>query len=727
MTNEFDFDFSDLFGTPEVKEQPNGNSGHGVIVPRESGPRDSFAGFDGDSSNDVVDITSSWESDPAVIELLTAKEQREKDERDAQAALDEALKNKAEIEKQHSELRRLMEEINRKLNEQNSAIFEARRALRSKEAETKSYDRLIEIEKHRISTANKAIENERSYKERAKGKTWWEGYNAPNGEVYRILEHQWVGAQVLANAGRAILGDGMGLGKTIQAISALDLVDSKRALIITPAEVTSNFANEINQWAPHRQVADIKGLTKEQRNAVLEFVISFEPFVVVVNYEAWRKDLSLIQRLIDLHFDTVILDEAHAIKDLTTITYKGVEKIVNAVNYCPMCQKSIPHAIDHRGNYIRECATCGWAGQSWSHEVGMSYKEKEALVRSVKNAWFMTGTPILNNPADLYPALHLIDPTVFIRKNDFLNDFCQQNVYTSRWEFRSGGLASLTKRLEGRFLARTYEDAGIVLPPQTPIFHEVELIPEEHFDQIRVIEQLNKHASIVLESGRTISALVFIALLTRQRQANVWPGGIQIKDTDPESPTYKQVIFSVSEEITQSAKIERAIEIIKEATEAGQRVALFSQFTQALKEISDRLDAIGISNVEYHGETPQGLREDIKRNWNKAMGEEKKWDVILAHYKSGGVGLNLTEATHTIILDEEWNPGKRDQAYARTRRIGQDESTFVHVLRIPRTVDTWLAGIIEEKADMIEGFSQDTRDMQAMYLQAISTGELSGR
>jgi SNF2 family DNA or RNA helicase len=57
-----------------------------------------------------------------------------------------------------------------------------------------------------------------------------------------------------------------------------------------------------------------------------------------------------------------------------------------------------------------------------------------------------------------------------------------------------------------------------------------------------------------------------------------------------------------------------------------------------------------------------------------------------------------------IILDEEWNPGKEDQAYGRNDRMGQTEETTVHVLRVKNSIDTWMANLIAQKKEMIEGF-----------------------
>lgn len=189
----------------------------------------------------------------------------------------------------------------------------------------------------------------------------------------------------------------------------------------------------------------------------------------------------------------------------------------------------------------------------------------------------------------------------------------------------------------------------------------------------------------------------------------------------------KTLIFDASE-IHESIKVDKVMDLIMEhGVMEDNRIAVFSQFKTALAELEKRLDCVGVRTVRFDGDTTDSVKEEVKRNWDKSIGEEAKWEVVLCNYKTGGIGLNLTAAIHTIILDEEWNPGKRDQAYARTHRMGQDEETFVHVIRLSHTIDTWLSDLIENKEALIAGFDSATVDIQAKMLEAIKDGEINGK
>ncbi len=65
-----------------------------------------------------------------------------------------------------------------------------------------------------------------------------------------------------------------------------------------------------------------------------------------------------------------------------------------------------------------------------------------------------------------------------------------------------------------------------------------------------------------------------------------------------------------------------------------------------------------------------------------------------------------------------------EQSWRRTNRIGQTENNFVHVLRIERSVDDWMANLIEHKAGVIGGFNDKAQDIAGSLLKAIEDGDM---
>jgi SNF2 family DNA or RNA helicase len=552
---------------------------------------------------------------------------------------------------------------------------------------------------------------EEKYRELAEGRPWYGG----GGDIDPIFPFQWKGVLFGAGAKRWILGDGMGLGKTRQSIGWLDLVKAKKVLVVCQADICDQFAGEIMTLAPHRSAYNLYKKTPKTRHKMMEEILSRDEAVVVVNYEIWRKDKDLLAKLMDWQIDSMIVDEAHNLKNTSTANFKYIEMLVKVDNVCPKCKGHIKGLYDDKKK-LKPCPACGWRKGELT-PVRYAFKLDEWLAsKSMKHVCFTTGTPILNSPLDIYALLHLCDPMLFARKTQFLETFCITNYSSGKVEFRDGQLDNLKPLIAGRFLARTREDAGIVLPVQRKHIVRVDMDPDLYKKQYKIVRQLSERAQIMLDSGEQMTIMHLIALITRKRQANVWPAGIELKDTEG------NVIFSVGQEVRESVKLDYSLSTILQIHAEGRRQVVFSQFSTALEAFKDILEENGLRVALLTGATPRKLRDEIKNNFYLARGEEPKWDVILCNYKTGGTGLNLTSATATHIIDEEWNPGKRDQAYARTDRIGQELENDVYIYRIPASIDTWMSNTIHRKEQMVSAF-QDTMGDESAEMTAESLSE----
>lgn len=478
--------------------------------------------------------------------------------------------------------------------------------------------------------------------------------------------------------------------------------------------------------APHRTILNLSKLAKDTRHERLNKLLRQPEGIVVINYEMFRRDTDALGKILMWQADTVIVDEAHNMKSTKTSNYKHVERIILANNTCPSC-KGLIYGLDKR------CGECGWMNpfgstRGWTKEISELTKAgrtKEATTqmlstKSVQNVLLMTGTPILNTPVDLFSIFHLIDPLRFPSETWFKREFTHPDYSVKRAVFSKKGMDKLSPLLKGRYLARTLEEVGIYLPKQRVHVERVEIDPKVYPLQARTIEQVSKHAAIQLSTGESHTLMHMIAIILRKRQANVWPGGIEIKD-----PNTGEVLFSVGKEVQESAKMDAMLERILEYHAKGKRQIVFSQFQSALVEFQRRAEAAGLRVARFDGTTPNSVRTAIKDNFYAAKKETPKWDIVLVHYKTGGAGLNLTATTVTHILDEEWNAGKRDQAYARNHRIGQEFETDVHVYRAPG-VDVWMANLINMKERMVSKLGQAMsaeKQVQKMS-EAILKGEM---
>jgi SNF2 family DNA or RNA helicase len=528
--------------------------------------------------------------------------------------------------------------------------------------------------------------------------------------------HQIDGASRLATAGRSILGDKRGLGKTLTSIIALDMLQARKVLVVAPKDVLNNFGREIKHWAPHRSFVVISGMNKGQRNAFLELCSTpaIEDMLILINYEAWRRDPTLVVKLAHIGFDTVICDEAHKMKNSDTENFRGVKQIVYEENRCNLCGAKPERVINPvtSKHYIR-CSVC------------FNEPEKFGDFCSVKNVIPMTGTAILNRPDDLWPLLNLVDRENFGSKGMFLRQYCETGM-DGKWRFKRGGDKRLTSQLGMKYIARDEKTAGVKMPPQEITHHYVQWDSEAkamYPKQATVMEQIRKYGAIKMSDEVALSIVGILAELTRQRQAVVWPAGIKVKD-----PETGIVLFEA--DAHESIKLDKAMEIIKLATEEEEdRVVVFSKFKEALKETERRLTEAGISCVRYDGDTKSETRDEIQidfdaKTYMESPDRKPKWQVVLCNYDTGGVGLNLNAARQTVLLDREWNPGKEDQAQGRTQRLNTAHDTIVHVIHIEGTIDNFMDNLIDYKTEVINGFENENSALEKIR-QALISGDFS--
>ncbi|HUJ64519.1 MAG TPA: C-terminal helicase domain-containing protein, partial [Acidimicrobiales bacterium] len=106
---------------------------------------------------------------------------------------------------------------------------------------------------------------------------------------------------------------------------------------------------------------------------------------------------------------------------------------------------------------------------------------------------------------------------------------------------------------------------------------------------------------------------------------------------------------------------------------------------------------LGIGTLFLHGSVPARRREDMVTAFQSG-----KVPVFLLSLKAGGVGLNLTRATHVIHYDRWWNPAVEDQATDRAHRIGQDRPVQVHRLVTEGTLEDRIAELLEKKRELAD-------------------------
>jgi SNF2 family DNA or RNA helicase len=130
----------------------------------------------------------------------------------------------------------------------------------------------------------------------------------------------------------------------------------------------------------------------------------------------------------------------------------------------------------------------------------------------------------------------------------------------------------------------------------------------------------------------------------------------------------------------------------------GDSALVFTQYAvmgKLLQEHFERELAGGLLYLD--GSTPRTARERIVDAF-QAPGDDPR--VLVMSLRAGGLGLNLTNASHVFHFDRWWNPAVEDQASDRAHRIGQTRVVQVHRLVCAGTIEERIDALVEGKRDL---------------------------
>jgi len=149
-----------------------------------------------------------------------------------------------------------------------------------------------------------------------------------------------------------------------------------------------------------------------------------------------------------------------------------------------------------------------------------------------------------------------------------------------------------------------------------------------------------------------------------------------------------------------SGKAARLAEILEEIIPSGEKVVIFvmrKSVIAILQElIQERFAAAGVVTLSFSGDLSLAQRSLTERRF----AEESSCQVLLLTVNAGGVGLNLTTASHVVHFDRCYNPAREAQATDRCHRIGQQRPVCVHRLVTAGTFEERLDEIMHSKSEL---------------------------
>jgi SWI/SNF-related matrix-associated actin-dependent regulator of chromatin subfamily A-like protein 1 len=133
-----------------------------------------------------------------------------------------------------------------------------------------------------------------------------------------LAPFQWAGVRYVLDARRAFLADEQGLGKTVEALAALEADGAYPAIVVCPASMKLGWQREAARWLPHRSVAVVEG----------RLAVPPTGEITILNYELVAAHREALTRT---RPRALVVDESHYCKNPRAKRTQAVRRLAAAV------------------------------------------------------------------------------------------------------------------------------------------------------------------------------------------------------------------------------------------------------------------------------------------------------------------------------------------------------------------------------------------------------------
>lgn len=153
------------------------------------------------------------------------------------------------------------------------------------------------------------------------------------------------------------------------------------------------------------------------------------------------------------------------------------------------------------------------------------------------------------------------------------------------------------------------------------------------------------------------------------------------------------------ENLKDSSKANRMMELIAQAASENRKVIVFSFFLDTIRKVASLLGDQCYGPI--NGSVPPQRRQEIIDQFDKAPAGA----VLAAQIQAGGTGLNIQSASVVIICEPQFKPSIENQAISRAYRMGQTRNVLVYRLLCEGTVDEKITSLLESKQAIFDAFA----------------------
>lgn len=460
-------------------------------------------------------------------------------------------------------------------------------------------------------------------------------YWAPTPPQMTARNYQFAGVEYITARKHGLIGDAPGVGKTAQCIMVGNAIEAKRTLVVCPASLRLNWEKEIWQWSTLPNVTTYP-IAKASDG------VSTEANYVIISYDLLR-NVAIFDAIMDLRWDHLILDEAHALKDP-----KGNKR--TRLICAPDCLPSVVGRIT-----------------------------------------MASGTILPNQPIECYNAVRLLDwEAINCASLDSFREFYYDV---------GGGM------IRGPVLEQG--DNGPYWVNKLHYSDTVRNVPRNEADlQFRLRKHVmvrRLKEDVLHELPRKQYHPFPLALTSEIRAALKHPGWGQVEKlyemdaTDFDDQSIIDGEVSTARRLLGEAKVESVCKYIIELLEEGvEKVVVSAHHKTVLAVAREKLEPYGLAYMD--GSTPVARRQAAVDKFQR----DPACRVILGQMQVIGEGHTLTAAQDVVAIEPSWVPSHLEQFADRCHRYGQKgDYVLCHLPIVPNSLDERIVARAVEKITTI--------------------------
>lgn len=482
--------------------------------------------------------------------------------------------------------------------------------------------------------------------------------------IDKILQHGFV-----------INSDSVGLGKTPQAIGTMKWFienhNANKILIICKKSIKAQWQSEISKFTDVEQqgfVIERTYDTKKKREKAYESINNNQKGILITNYHNFLNDTDLIN---NLNFDFIIIDEVHCIATRTGVIHKNIAKVCKGITSA-----------------------------------------------------FLTGTPVMSKPEDIFGIVQLSNPRYFGAWKNFSKKYIVEDyngMYTS--VVGAKNLDELRDLVQNIIIRRTEHEVSVQLPEVviTKIDCEKDTTQDKIMKTISDMrmELTSKYTDLMDVFKKTNNPTALEQATQIEAQMKGLIAATQAAATDPRMflMTHSKMMQKnfgslVPSSYKMSNKIEAILDLIEEILLEDEKVILFSKFRTSVTLIAQDIKAkFKVNTLLYTGQEDDDARDFAIQSFLNSDNYN-----ILIGTEAMAEGLNLQKAKYIINIDQPDTLAIKTQRIGRIRRVGSAFSgVVVYDMITQESKDTERLENIERNEDL-EGALINIDDAQRQAL-----------